>query len=133
MIEKLILLKKLKKITIQLCFMTNDELLKIQGTNLSVTDMILNWKSHENECVIYGLQNIFPNITYLEINSSICYKNNYKEKECPYYSTVLDIKENKDFKIDRIYLNGFGNKRIAFYCQQFENIKEINIKLENDI
>ena len=84
LLEKILTIKTLKEIDLELYQMTNDILIQIKGENLSVEKMYINWKNYD--CNLYNLQNKFPNLSYLYLyfNSN----NNYD------YLSTLEIKEN---------------------------------------
>lgn len=119
-IEKLISIKTLKKITIRLSGITDDEISKIKGKNYFVEDLNISWANQKCDCEIYNLLSKFPNLTNLEITSKNGYDNNL---------STLEIKENPESKINKISISG-QNKSIKFYIESFENLKYIFLNID---
>ena len=96
-----------------------------QGENKSVIEATIFWKNRNNDCIIYNLQNKFPNIAKLTINHRVKNKNNSE--------VIIEIKENKDSKVNKLNLNNLNYKTTKLYCQPFENLIKIKIFLEDEI
>ena len=128
MIKKLLLINTLKKLVLQLKYINNDELLKIEEKNYSITELILDWNQPKNECIMDGIHKLFPNLINLEINSIFCKYNEYQV-----IPTTLFMKEDHNCKIIKFKLYGEGNKNIDFNFQSYETIKDFNIKIKNSI
>ena len=97
---------------------------KIEGVNNSVEELHLIWNNQQTDCEIFNLQNKFPNVSKLIINSKNFYgKNNFSE---------LEIEENHNLKIKQFEISA-QNKMIKFGVQSFENLKYISINIVNEI
>ena len=125
MIQKLIKIDTLKSFNINLCKISDEEISNIQGENKSVIEATIFWKNRNNDCIIYNLQNKFPNIAKLTINHRV--KNNNNSE------VIIEIKENKDSKVNKLNLNNLNYKTTKLYCQPFENLIKIKIYLEDEI
>ena len=90
--------------------------------NNSINTFTINYNKEE-ECNLYSLQDKLKNLSDLTIN--VKNKNEIK--------TIVEIKENINFKINKFSLLCGGNKILKFYIQSFENLKEIDIKTINGI
>ena len=66
-IEKLIQIKTLKKITLDLCEINNQQISQIKGFNPSVTELIINWNTSHIYAQLDSLQKKFPNLSYFEL------------------------------------------------------------------
>ena len=96
-------------------FLIDDkQMLDIQGENKSVTELMIYQESGK-ECKLYNFQRKFPNVE--KICLIVGNKINNVEK--------IIIKENKNCKINEIYLYIEGNENIQFYCGPYENLVNI--------
>ena len=122
--EKIISIKTLKSININLINLDKDNIKNIKGENYSITDLKV-FCNAESGCLLYDLQKKFPNVSsiYIEnINSN--YFNNFKNPS-------LEIIEDENCKINKINLKLYRlmNKSFKIYCQSFENLIELKIEL----
>lgn len=125
-IKKILLFNKLKFLDLQIYKIDYSEIENINIKNNSVTKIKIEWKC-ENDCLINILQEKFPNLTTIEIN--------LLDKENENRAKIIEIKDNKDCKVNTFNINGEINKKLSFLCDSYENLKEINISLscENEI
>ena len=124
--EKIISIKTLKSININLINLNKDNIKNIKGENYSITDLKV-FCSEESGCLLYDLQKKFPNVSsiYIEsINSNNLDKN-----------PSLEIIEDENCKINKINLKLYRlmNKSFKIYCQSFENLIELKIELLYEI
>ena len=137
-IKKLLLIKNLKTTNVFLDI-DDEELINIQGENLSLeTFEVQNARS---VCELPKLQKLFPNIKKILIHSN---KTMYdtsgywcgtciRERRGKAIPSVIDFQEKKDCKTDKIHLLGGGCKYIGFSCTSYENVKEIIVDIKNRI
>ena len=137
-IKKLLLIKNLKTTDVFLDI-DDEELINIQGENLSLeTFEVQNARS---VCELPKLQKLFPNIKKILIHSN---KTMYdtsgywcgtciRERRGKAIPSVIDFQEKKDCKTDKIHLLGGGCKYIGFSCTSYENVKEIIVDIKNRI
>ena len=124
MIEKLLLIKTLKSISIDLRRIDDNEISQIIGVNTSVLKLRITWINWADDCILNNLQKKFPNVNTLILNLRFL---DYRGE------TSLKIEENINSKINNFYLFGKGCKKIQFYCQPYENLITIGIDLNNKI
>ena len=122
-IRQIISFKNLKYLDIKIKKIDYDEIKKVNLKNYSLIKLNIGWYCDNNICQIEIIQEKFPNLTNFVINFS------GKEKE----PIFLEIKGNKDYKVDTFKLYGKINKKISFFCTNYENLKEIHIYSENKI
>lgn len=115
MITKLLQIKTLKEINLELNNLDNNDINDINIYNTSITDMEITWNNKSSECILYNLQNKLPNLSHLHINAV-----NYDGKE-----TNIEIKEKEDCKITKFDLS-LMNYNIKFYCIPYENLISVN-------
>ena len=119
-IEKIISLKTLKSVRLELVKTGKDYITNIKGENNSVSDLVIVWNHHDSDCILYNLQKKFPNL------SSITFMN--KGKHTKFESPILEISENKNCKVDKINIILYEfNKSIKLYCHSFETLIELKI------
>ena len=123
--EKLISIKTLKKIDFEFGEINDDEILLIKGENRSVKAININYVEKNKDLILYNLEKKFPNISLLNIDSSK-YNGNGLE-------TNLEIKENDNCKINRLFLDIGGYLNIKFDCANFENLNVIKLELRDKI
>ena len=123
--EKLMKIKTLKKIEFEFGKINDDEIALINGENTSVEVVKINYLKENNDITLYNLEKKFPNILELFIEAD---KYSVQGSD-----TNLEIKENDKCKIDRLFLDIGGYLNIKFYCQNFQNLKEIKIELRDSI
>lgn len=124
MLQKLISMNTLRIFSIELNKITDEEILNIQDKNFSVMEAKITWKNKSDDCIIFNLQNKFPNIKKLTLNQP--YKNLQNSEPS------LEIRENKNLKVNILKLNYLRNKT-KLYCQSYENLLKIYIYLEDEI
>ena len=137
-IKNLLLIKNLKIAELHMKNLNKEEIEEIEGENLSLTTLKL--LEIEEECITYELQRLFPNLNSIFIHSYYTVEDlrnhwclNCRQAGYTIYPTDIEIKENRDCKVDKITFYGQGSKNIELYCQSYESLKEIIIKLENRI
>ena len=123
-LEKLLTIKTLKEISFEIKYLNNNEIQKIKGKNTSVNNFEIKWDYNDEDSICYNLQNLFPNLKYFCVKSYNDTKGNSKK---------LEIKENLDCKINEINISYCGNKDVKLYCGPYENLKKIQIYLDNFI
>ena len=122
LIEKLISMKTLKNISLYLKKIKCEKFLEIQGKNLSATKMEIFWRS-EDDCILYNLQEKFPNLTDIVINNC---NHQYSEK-------TIEIKENNQMKINNILLHLENNSSIKFYIKSYEDLISFDLNYKYKI
>ena len=127
MIEKLISLKSLKTIIFSTTDITSDKFSKIKGINTSVTNISIHWNNKDNDCILFDLQNKFPNLLDFKLYFSPCIKFRKKYK----HKAKLEIIENPNFKINKINLTAYAKKKIKFFCGPFEKLKSAKFSINN--
>ena len=115
LLEKLISIKSLKNIKIKIYELYDDILSEFQGQNSSVTELDIFWKNRKNDCILFNLQKIFPNVSKLIFSSS-----GTKESS-------LEIKENINYKVNEIFICNTIAGNIKLYIESFKNLKSIKI------
>ena len=131
-IKKLIEIKTLKSVNIELEYINDDDMTQIQGENNSLKDLKIIWIKRDKDCIIYNLQNKFPNLNSLDFHIEFTELMYDDGKNC--ITPTLDIKENINSKIDKFKLFIYNyNKSIKFYCQSFENLIEVKLQFSSDI
>ena len=134
-LEKLCTLKSLKIIiNLILLNITNYDIIKIKSKNLTVTHLNIVMNNNNNKCIIYSLQNIFPNISNLEIES------NYSKDEKIYFKDIeksrginLNIIENQNYKIQNISIKSGLNQSIELFCSPYKNLIKVDLELLDKI
>ena len=118
-IEKIISMKSLKKVTLSLKKIKNDDIYYIQGENPSVEKLEIYWMRLSTFCTycnIINFQKKFPNAHDISLNAN----------GMLLYNTNLIIKENKNCKINPLSIYG-GKSNIELYCSSFEDLIEFNL------
>ena len=131
MIEKLISIKSLKEIAIELWNIKDINLKNIKGKNSNVQDLEIIFKNKVDYSLI-SLLTKFPNLTDLEI--ILPYKPDilgFSRNANPFFQ----IKENAKSKITSFsfYSNKFFNNKIKFYIQSYEKLKAVNLFLDDSL
>ena len=131
MIKKLIGIKTLKEIKIDIRYLKEENIAEIEGENPSVEKLIINWTKYsfdnnfdnENRKIIFNsLQKKFPNLKEFQI---YIYDNNFNylsEK-----NSILEINQDNNCKINKFKFSG-GNNRgtiTIFNTAPFENLEEV--------
>ena len=119
----MLIINTLKIIEIPLYYIDAYYFDTIKVQNNSVNELIINWNNTNNDCLLYNLQKIFPNLINLKINTGFMNKNKIN----------LEIKENPNSKVSSISLDGNGNKNIVFYCQSYDSLVNIKLNINAEI
>ena len=115
MIKKLIDIKTLKEIKLNLSFIDCKDIESIEGENTSVQKLIIAWHKENDDNLLYNLQKKFPNLVNLEIY------------DCG--GSIQKINLESNCKIERLkYSRGY-----QFSIHSFENLKELELKCFQDI
>ena len=125
MIEKIISMKNLKSIDIPLFNIYNNDILKIEGENISIREANICWLDN-GDCILYNLQNKFPNLSNLNINISDISQG--FNQNC--HSSV-EIVENPNCNINQFSINSFLGMNIKFYIQSYENLISVNFHIDS--
>ena len=121
-IIKLCTIKTLKEINLNLKIINNEEISKIEGENKSVEKLYINWNNKNDECILFGLQKKFPNLSNLRIND------NYSINS----SSTLEIEEDINSKVNILDIMIFGGNNIKLYCQPYEKLIKISLYVFSD-
>ena len=117
-LKKIFELKKLKKLLFSLMTISNEmneKLSKLSGQNYSLEKLEIIWIGDEDDGILYNLQTKFPNVTYLKIR-----------RESKLEKGSLEIKENKNLKINRIKITAKG-KANKIYIQSYESLTDVEL------
>ena len=117
-LQKLISIRTLKEFNIHFKEIKHEDILKLEGENLSVNKINIRW---DNDCLLNDLQYKFPNSTELNIISEK--KSNIEN--------FLTIKEALKIKTNKISIS--LNSNTELYCQSFDKLKSIDICSDNKI
>jgi len=123
-LKKLVSLKNLKELIIEFGPIVDSEILWIIGKNYSVEKMKINWVKQNNDLIIYNLQDKFGKLSNIEMTSPK-YENNHK--------IILNITENKNCRINKLFLEAGMYHNIQFYCEPFESLIEIKLTLNGKV
>ena len=118
MLEKIISIKKLNEIDIPLKNIDDTELSEIKEVNNSLEKINIKMYNEQEKLTLNVLQNIFPNLSSLNIKLSSNSNNSYYN---------LDIQENPISKINQFCIDGIGNININFHIKSLENLTKIDI------
>ena len=117
-LKKIFELKKLKQLLFSLMTINNEmneELSKLSGQNNSVEKLKIIWIGNEDNGISYNLQTKFPNVTYLKI-----------KRERHLERGSLEIKENKNLKINKINITAKGEVN-KIYIQSYESLTDVEL------
>ena len=126
-LRKLIEIRTLKEVKIDLEYMNNDDIEFIEGENQSVEKLIVNIRKEDlftdSEIILFNLQNKFPNLKeiYIHINGKIfCSLDKTKKK--------IDLIENAKCKINKFSLS--WSKRPSYpnlklFIGPYENLVDV--------
>ena len=123
MIEKIIAIKTLKYIDINLFNILNDDILKIKGENISIKEASILWLD-TRDCILFGLQDKLPNLTKININISDM-SQGWNQNSI----TSVEIIENPKCKVNQFSIDSFLCMNIKFYIQSFENLISVNFNV----
>ena len=119
-IEKIIIMKSLKKINISLNKIENNDISNIEDLNTSITSAEIELKSHV-KYDLYNIQEKLPNISDLNINI-------FGESNV----TDIDIIENNKYKIKNLTIKCIYAS-LKLKCQSFQNLEQISIYIEGNL
>jgi len=120
LIEKLLEIKTLKDIHLNSIEKITDKLISdIKGKNYSVTSIYINWLNEETYCKLDNFQMKFPNLRKFEINNWICRYEKNDEK--------LEIKEDKNSKINNLYIEAGWGSHIYFCLSEYDKLESIKL------
>ena len=110
LIKKILSMNTLKKAKLNLDLVSNDDILKIEGINTSLTSLYIK----SNDLVFYNLHKKFPNLLKIIISGA-----DFCKKESSL--NIIEIKEISDSKINDIFLSTFRYS-YKFNCGLFEDL-----------
>ena len=126
MFQKIMEIKTLKELKIDLFFISQDNIALIKGENLSVEKLIIDYNNHlsfydnditQNKIILNGIQNKFPNLKEFQI---------YIDNNSYFKKTKINISENNDCKINKFKFSGGNNGcTTIFYTAPFEKLIDI--------
>ena len=119
-IKKGISMNSLKTISLKLDKNLDEKILNIKYQNNSVTKL----KVHINNCILYNLQNLFPNVSTISIHSNFQV---YDKK------SSLEIKENPNCKIINIKIKMFSYMNTKLFCYSFEKLESVEFFIHKKI
>ena len=122
MLEKIISIRTLKDVNIEIKEIGENEILTIPGENTSVVNLNIKWTNNVHDCLLNNLQDKFPYVSNISLFTP------YKRME-----TFLEIQENPKCKINKFSLKIGGNRNIIFYCQSFKNLISVDFYVNCDI
>ena len=133
MMKKLIEIKTLKEIKIDISYISNDDIESIKGENTSVEKLIINWENHNNyyytnfnydykEIILYSFQKKFPNLKEFEI-----YINDLLHVSHNNDSSILEITPSSNCKINKFKYAGVENENSStiFYIAPYEDLVSV--------
>ena len=126
-LRKLIEIKTLKEVKIDLEYMNNDDIELIKGENQSVEKLIVNIRKEDlftdSEIILFNLQNKFPNLKeiFIHINGQNYYNLDKTKKK-------IDLIENDKCKINKFSLS--WSKRPSYpnlklFIGPYENLVDV--------
>lgn len=119
-LQKLLVTSNLKEIIITYSNHFNvEEILKIEGVNLFVKKLKITISSFNKNFPLYKIQEKFPNLSKLIINTSLF---------CSPSKAQLEIKEKSNCKVNSFEFDSCGYYT-QFYCQSYDKIESIELKL----
>ena len=127
MIEKFLSLKSLKDSVFTIKKIEPNIISKIKGINKTVTKMKINWYNTDSDCILFDLQNKFPNLLEIDINARSFTKSNKNKGK-----VKLEILENLNCKINKFSLFAEGKNNIKFFCGSFKNLKDVEFNIDNN-
>ena len=122
--KKLLSNKFLKRIKIKIVTINDNDMGLVKEKNNSVKELNINWNNQDNDCILYNLQNKFPNLSSLNITSKNIYDNNGFSK--------VEIEENPEVNVNKISITG-QNKIFKLYVHSFEKLKYISLNFIDEI
>ena len=121
MFQKIMEMKKLKELKIDLLFFSQDNFKQIQGENASVEKLIINFRNiNGNKIILNEIQKKFPNLKEFHIYVK---SNSYNYNQ----TSEIDISENDNCKINSFKFSGYkSSSTTTFYIVPFDKL--INIE-----
>lgn len=119
MLKKILFLKNLKEVSFQLEQMNDEEISKITDTNYSIKKLGL---SINTSFILNNLLIKFPNFSELDFED--CTFHSYNSS-----SSIIEIKENSNSKLNKIKLVFAFKSNMKLFCQSFENLKEFDLSV----
>ena len=127
MIEKFLSSKTLKYISFTITKIDPNIFSQIKGINKEVTKMEICWNNIRSDCILFDLQNKFPNLLEIDIKIDSSIKSNKLN-----HKRQLEIIENLNCKINKFSLFAKGKKKIKFFCGAFKNLKDVEFNINNN-
>lgn len=130
-IEKLIQIKSLKKITLYLCEINNQQISQIKGVNPSVNELIVNWNVSHLHAKLDSLQQKFPNLSYFKLKLPY-FEDIWGDFE--EYPPYIEISPKDNCKITKfsLVIQRYNNY-FKFDCAPFNKLEEISFSLITNI
>ena len=124
MFENFCIIKSLKNISFYITKISDNDLSKLEYENFSITKAKIEWINEENDCSLYNLVRIFPNLSEVSINL------NYKD----YATPNIYLIELPDCKLNNINISikTIVCKSIKLYCQSYEKLQSIHLEISLD-
>ena len=116
LVEKILSMKSLENVSLSLNTIDIDDILKIPGENSSILSIKIVISTKNKHLHFNKIQNKFPNAS--ELSFEIFNNSN---------GMKLEINQNPNCKVNKLYLSGYGQKEIKIDIQSFEKLKIINI------
>ena len=124
-LEKLLSFKAIKESAINIEKLNNKIAEEIKGENTALNKLNFTYyNDNYDACAVNKLLKKFKNLNDFDLYISSL---NDKKK------IKIDIRENTDYKIDKIRVCSGGTKDIIIYCNSFENLISLDIKLYYEI
>ena len=129
-LNKLLEIKTLKEIRMDIYYINNEDIESIKGENLSVEKLTINWEDnhnfyiynnkHSNKIILYGIQKKFPNL-----KEFVIYIGNTRRVTSN--ENLLEINPNPNFKINKFKYSAVHNicYTTIFYIAPYENLLDI--------
>ena len=119
LIKKIILMKNLKKITLESYDININDISEIKGCNNSIEEINIHLKENKTFLNFYRFQDKFPNLSVFNIFVENCLSQ----------SPNLKIKENFNCNVNNFKVKVFNPGSLEFYCQSFEKLKSVSFDI----
>ena len=130
-IEKLIQMKTIKKITLYLNEINSQQISQIEGVNSSVTELIVNWNPSHIHAKLDSLQKNFPNLSYFKLKLPY-FEDIWGDFE--EYPPYIEINPKDNCQITKFSLEiQRYNNLFRFDCAPFNKLEEISFSLITNI
>lgn len=123
-IEKICKLKKLKEVSYNIYSSNLEEFSNIKFNNSSLTKMNIGIKKELQNANLSGLITKFNNLSELKIDF---------QGGDEYFNVNLRIDENKNCKINKLFISGCGVDNIELCCGPFSNLIELKLQENGNI